>query len=112
MLIDADLHRLPVTLLGTGPSLAYSALGPTHCSIDDFGLLRTVPGMLVLAPSCMAAANVLLEEGLTQGRLMYLRVPRATRARAKFERRCMNHVAGLRVRPPYVGSRFAGGLSR
>jgi transketolase len=76
VLIDAALHRLPITLLGTGPGLAYSALGPTHCSIDDFALFRTVPGMAVVSPSCMGEANLLLEEGLTVGRLMYMRVPR------------------------------------
>jgi len=76
VLIDAALHRLPIVLLGTGPGLAYTALGPTHCCVDDFALLRVVPGMRVIAPSTMAEANVLLEEGLARGHLLYLRVPR------------------------------------
>jgi transketolase len=76
VLIDAALHRLPITLLGTGPGLAYAALGPTHCCVDDFALLRTVPGMHIVAPSSMSEANALLAEGLARGCLMYLRVPR------------------------------------
>lgn len=76
LLVDAGLHRLPITLLATGPGLAYTALGPTHCSIDDFALLRTIPGMTVVSPASMAEANALLEEGLTRGALLYLRVPR------------------------------------
>lgn len=80
VLIDAGLHRLPITLLGTGPGLAYAALGPTHCSVDDFALMRVVPGMHVLSPSCMEEANLLLEESLARRYLAYLRVPRGNEA--------------------------------
>lgn len=80
LLIDAALHRLPMVLLGTGPGLAYAALGPTHCCVDDFALLRVIPRMRVIAPSDMAEANLLLEEGLARGHLLYLRVPRGDEA--------------------------------
>jgi transketolase len=76
VLIDAALHELPIVLLGTGPGLAYSALGPTHCSVDDFALLRTIPGMDVVAPASTPEANELLIDAVGRGRLAYLRVPR------------------------------------
>lgn len=76
VLIDIGLHRLPVVLLGTGPGLAYHFFGPTHCAVDDFALLRTVPGITLVSPANMAEAAYLLEEGLRTERFLYMRVPR------------------------------------
>ena len=50
IMIDVGLHDLPVILLGGGGGLTYAPLGPTHQSIEDFALMRTVPGMSVIAP--------------------------------------------------------------
>jgi transketolase len=49
--IDVALDRLPVVFLGSGGGMVYSPLGPTHQAIDDFSLMRSVPGMLVVAPA-------------------------------------------------------------
>jgi transketolase len=76
VLVDAALHELPIVLLATGPGLAYSALGPTHCAIDDVALLRSVPGMTVVAPADMDEGRALLEQALERGMLAYFRVPR------------------------------------
>ena len=76
LVVDAGLHQLPIVLLGTGAGLAYSALGPTHCAVDDFALLRTIPGMTVIAPGDMSEGRSLLEQALRRGTLAYFRVPR------------------------------------
>lgn len=50
VLLDAALHRLPVRLVGNGGGVVYAPLGPTHLAVDDFALLRAVPGMTIVAP--------------------------------------------------------------
>src|SRR5665213_691425 len=76
VLIDVGLHRTPVVMLGTGAGLAYHFFGPTHCAVDDFALLRTVPGIVLVSPGSMSEAATLLEEALRSGRFLYMRVPR------------------------------------
>lgn len=50
VIVDAALHSLPVRLIGSGGGMVYAPLGPTHQAIDDFALMRAVPGMTVLSP--------------------------------------------------------------
>lgn len=78
IIVDAALHALPVRLLGIGGGLAYAALGPTHTSVDDFALLRAVPGMTVLAPAEAVEANALLRQSIDHPGPLYLRLPRGT----------------------------------
>lgn len=49
--IDVALDKLPVVLVGAGGGMVYSPLGPTHQAIDDFSLMRSIPGMSVIAPA-------------------------------------------------------------
>lgn len=51
VVIDVALHRLPVRLIASGGGLVYAPLGPTHQAIDDFALMRAIPGMQVFAPA-------------------------------------------------------------
>ena len=76
IVVDAALHGLPVRLLGIGSGLAYAALGPTHVAVDDFALLRPVPGMTVLAPADTVEANALLAQSINHPGPVYLRLPR------------------------------------
>ena len=48
--IDLCLHNLPVKLIANGGGAVYAPLGPTHLSIDDIGILRTLPNMTIIAP--------------------------------------------------------------
>jgi transketolase len=47
---DLGYMRQNVKVVGRCGGLTYSQLGPTHHSIDDFALMRTIPGLLVLNP--------------------------------------------------------------
>lgn len=49
--VDVCLHNLPIILVGVGGGLAYDTLGPTHHSIEDISLMRSLPNMNVLTPS-------------------------------------------------------------
>ena len=48
--IDVGLHKANVRLIGAGGGAVYAPLGPTHLAIDDIALMRTIPGMTIVAP--------------------------------------------------------------
>lgn len=45
------LHRLPVRVIGLGAGFEYGSAGPTHYSLEDIGVMRSQPGMEVIAPA-------------------------------------------------------------
>lgn len=47
---DVGYMRQNVKLVGRNGGMTYSDLGSTHQSLDDFGLMRLIPGMTILAP--------------------------------------------------------------
>lgn len=47
---DVDYHQLPVTIVSVGGGLAYGNLGYSHHAIQDYGLMRMFPNMLIAAP--------------------------------------------------------------
>lgn len=64
--VDVCYHKSPVVIVGTGSGLSYAKLGPTHHSLEDMAILRTLPGMRVLAPcdstELRLAMNAVLED--------------------------------------------------
>ena len=47
---DMGYMKQNVKIVGRNCGFTYSDLGATHQSLDDFGLMRLIPGMVVLAP--------------------------------------------------------------
>lgn len=47
---DVAYHNLPVTVVAVGGGLAYGALGYSHHAVQDYALMRSMPGMLIAAP--------------------------------------------------------------
>ena len=48
--IGAAYHNANIIIVGTGSGLSYAELGPTHHSLEDIGILSTLPGLRILAP--------------------------------------------------------------
>ena len=48
--LDLCEMKLPVTVVGVGGGYAYGPNGPSHHGVDDIGMLRSLPGMTVIAP--------------------------------------------------------------
>ncbi len=48
---DIALQRLNVKIVGIGAGFAYTKAGPTHHSLEDIALMRTLPGMTIVAPA-------------------------------------------------------------
>ncbi len=48
---DICMHKLPVKLLANGGGYGYGVMGATHHALEDYGILLTLPGMMVMAPA-------------------------------------------------------------
>lgn len=48
---DICYHRLPVTVVAVGGGMAYGNLGYSHHAVQDIAIMRTLPGIRVLAPA-------------------------------------------------------------
>lgn len=47
---DVAYHNLPVSVVAVGGGLGYGNLGYSHHAIQDYGLIRMLPNMLIAAP--------------------------------------------------------------
>ena len=54
-------HRLPVRIVGIGGGFEYGVDGFTHHAVDDLGVFRLQPGLMVLAPADARQARSALE---------------------------------------------------
>ena len=72
--VDVCYHHAPVVIVGTGSGLSYSELGPTHHSLEDIAILRTLPGMRVLAPCDASELRQALHQVLKDDCPTYIRI--------------------------------------
>ena len=47
---DVDYHNLPVTVVNVGAGVSYGNLGYTHHTLQDYGLMRLFPNMMITSP--------------------------------------------------------------
>jgi transketolase len=74
--ISVAYPGLPVVIVGAGGGYAYSRSGVTHHSGDDIGLMRSLPGMTVVAPGNAEEMAQLLPQVLELKGPTYLRIGR------------------------------------
>ncbi len=72
--VDACYHNVPVVIVGTGSGLSYAELGPTHHSLEDLAILRTLPGMTVVAPCDITEMREALRAALRHDGPVYIRI--------------------------------------
>ena len=72
--VDVCYHNAPVVIVGTGSGLSYSELGPTHHSLEDIAILRTLPGMRVVAPCDASELRQVLHAVLKDDSPTYIRI--------------------------------------
>jgi len=72
--VDACYHKAPVVIVGTGSGLSYAELGPTHHSLEDMAILRTLPGMRVMAPCDPAELRLALQAAMHEDGPVYIRI--------------------------------------
>jgi transketolase len=72
--VDVAYHESPVIVVGTGSGLSYASLGPTHHSLEDFAIFRSIPHLQILAPWDAPSLRALLRQAVASGRPSYMRI--------------------------------------
>lgn len=68
----AILHQLPVRIVGVGGGFEYGSAGITHYGLEDIAVMRTQPGITVIAPADSAQArSAILESWDLPGPVYY-----------------------------------------
>jgi transketolase len=71
---DVAYHGLPVTVVAVGGGLAYGSLGYSHHAVQDYALLRIMPGMTIAAPGCPMEVRACLRYLVANPGPSYLRL--------------------------------------
>lgn len=71
---DIGYMRQNVKIVGRNCGITYSDLGSTHQSLDDFGLMGLIPGMVILAPQDPAEIEEAVKAMLRHPGPVYMRI--------------------------------------
>ena len=74
---DVCYHNLSVRIVAVGGGLMYSTQGYTHHGVEDIGVMRTLPGMTVIAPGDPIEAAAATRALCSQAGPAYLRLGKA-----------------------------------
>ncbi|MCS6771616.1 MAG: transketolase [Kiritimatiellae bacterium] len=72
--LDVCYNEAPLVIVGVGSGLAYASLGPTHHAFEDMAILRTLPGLTILAPADPPEVRTALRAALAHGGPVYMRI--------------------------------------
>ena len=75
--VDVAYQNLPVVLAGVIPGLGYGNSGPTHHVIEDAAIMRVLPNMTVVYPSCEADVRAAARQALEMNTPCYIGLGRA-----------------------------------
>ena len=64
---------LNVVILGRAAGISYGTAGPTHHSIDDFAILRALPGMTIADPADLSDFRSMMFEAIKLAGPVYIR---------------------------------------
>lgn len=72
-----DYHRLAVTVVAVGAGLAYGSAGYSHHAVQDYALMRSMPGMMIAAPGDPLEVRACLRWLIANPGPSYLRLGKA-----------------------------------
>ena len=72
--IGVAYHQSKVTIVGTGSGLSYAELGPTHHSLDDLGILRTIPSLNIYTPCDSNELEYCINQSILNNGPNYIRI--------------------------------------
>lgn len=75
--VDLCYQELPVVLVGVGGGVSYPALGGTHHTIEDIGIMSQLPNMTVIAPCDPLEVFSAVHQSFEVEGPMYLRIGKA-----------------------------------
>ena len=70
-------HNLPVTIVSIGGGFSYGNLGYSHHAIQDYGLLRLMPNMMICSPGDLNETTNALEYILDNPQPSYIRLDKS-----------------------------------
>lgn len=71
---DIVMHDYPITLLGSSTGYDNAPLGPTHHILDEWGVLKSIPGIDIYCPSSVTYAASLVDRIIEAGKPAYVRI--------------------------------------
>lgn len=74
---DVDYHQLSVTVVSVGGGLAYGNLGYSHHAVQDYGLMRLMPNMLIASPGDPMEVRACMRYLTSNPQPSYLRLGKA-----------------------------------
>lgn len=66
--------QIPMVLVGIGSGVSLQYMGNTHYAIEDFAVMRTIPGMEVIAPCDSYEAVMAFEYAVNSNHPVYIRL--------------------------------------
>jgi transketolase len=69
----SELKTIDVSLIGVGAGFSYVVSGPTHHSIEDISIMRTLPNFEIISPSDWVSAEASFEFSLENKKPKYFR---------------------------------------
>lgn len=70
----AGFMKLPIVFVGIGSGYSLSLMGNTHYALEDIALMRTIPGMQVVAPADSYEAVKAFRQALDSNHPTYIRL--------------------------------------
>ncbi len=74
---DVDYHKLPVTIVSIGGGFSYGNLGYSHHAIQDYGLIRLMPNMLICSPGDITETSGVVDYITNNPQPSYLRLDKS-----------------------------------
>ncbi len=74
---DALYHNINLTIISVGGGFSYGQLGYSHHATEDYGILRTLPGISIYTPGSREEAVISLKESIEQDGVSYIRVDKS-----------------------------------
>jgi transketolase len=81
---DVCYQNLPVVLAGVIPGLGYGNSGTTHHTVEDCAILRVLPNMTIVYPSCETDVRAAARQAVELGAPIYLGLARNGGYNAKY----------------------------
>lgn len=66
-------HEINVNIIGVGAGLSYDVSGPTHHSIEDISIIRTLPNIGIFSPSDWVLAERFVDYSIKNKKPKYIR---------------------------------------
>jgi len=72
--VNLGYMKTKITMVGLASGLVLGALGFTHCSIEEVGVLRSIPNIAIVSPADSLEVVKALEASLTYDKSVYIRL--------------------------------------